>query len=429
MKRSWHSAAILFAASVQFLAAQNRTIGLFVHDEKRASPGYTLMAPKHYTRTYLIDNYGQVVNTWDSKYEPGQSAHLLPNGHLLRAAYMQVPGGGTGGGEGGRVEEYEWEGNLIWEFDYATQAYALHHDIKPLPNGNVIALMVERKTREEALAAGFKLDLLQDNYLLPDAVVEIEPVRPNGGRIVWEWHVWDHLVQNADPSKANYGTPSAHPELVDSNASAKKIPAFWNHMNSIDYNPSLDQIILSVRGNSEAWVIDHSTTKAEAAGHTGGKSGKGGDLLYRWGNPRMYGTGGATDQMLFEQHDVQWIEAGRPGAGNLLAFNNGLARPGGQASSVDEWVPPMDSSGKYTIAAGSAYGPKQLAWTFVGTYGTQLFEEAISGAYRLPNGHVGLLRHTRCVSGGHSGEGDCLAVRQSGSEARTAVAGAIGDQG
>lgn len=388
MRQSWFTATIFLAASGSFLTAQDRTIGLFVHDEKRASPGYTLMAPKHYTRTYLIDNYGQVVNTWDSKFEPGQSAHLLPNGRLLRAAFVQVPGGGTGGGEGGRIEEYDWEGNLTWEFDHATQTYSLHHDIKPLPNGNVIALMVERKTREEAIAAGFRPELLRDTYLLPDAVVEIEPLRPKGGRIVWEWHVWDHLIQNADPTKANYGTPSAHPELVDPNASGQQIPAFWNHMNSIDYNPSLDQIILSVRGNSEAWVIDHSTTKAEAASHAGGQYGKGGDLLYRWGNPRMYGLGTTADKMLFDQHDVQWIETGRLGAGNLLVFNNGISRPGGNASTVDEWVPPVDSSGRYTINSGSAFGPRDLAWTFLGTYGKELYEEAISGAYRLPNGNT-----------------------------------------
>jgi hypothetical protein len=66
-------------------------------------------------------------------------------------------------------------------------------------------------------------------------------------------------------------------------------------MNSIDYNPDLDQIALSVKGNSEAWIIDHGTTTAQAAGHTGGRRGQGGDLLYRWGNPLTYRAGTAND--------------------------------------------------------------------------------------------------------------------------------------
>ncbi|MEI8292241.1 MAG: aryl-sulfate sulfotransferase, partial [Verrucomicrobiota bacterium] len=122
-----------------------QTVGLYLHTSN-ACPGYTLMAPKHNTVTYLLDNEGRYVHQWKSQYEPGQSAYLLPNGHLLRAGMLRVQGG-TGGGEGGRIEEFDWEGNLIWEFNHATRDYQLHHDLKPLPNGHVLALMVERKTR------------------------------------------------------------------------------------------------------------------------------------------------------------------------------------------------------------------------------------------------------------------------------------------
>ena len=130
-----------------------QTVGLFLNTPK-ACPGYTLMAPKHNTVTYLMDNQGRIVHQWKSAYEPGQSVYLLPNGHLLRACMLKVQGG-TGGGEGGRIEEYDWDGKLVWEFDHATRDYQLHHDIKPLPNGHVLALMVERKSREQAVAAGF----------------------------------------------------------------------------------------------------------------------------------------------------------------------------------------------------------------------------------------------------------------------------------
>ena len=352
-----------------------QTIGLFLNTP-RAFNGYTLMAPKHNNVTYLIDNQGRIVNQWKSSYEPGQSAYLLPDGHLLRAGMMKVQGG-TGGGEGGRIEEYDWNGKLIWEFELATRDRQLHHDIKPLPNGHVLALMVERKSRDEAVAAGFDPDALRDDTLEADAVVEIEPTLPKGGRIVWEWHVWDHLTHGVDRA--------AHPELVDPRGSGRAIPAFWNHMNSLDYNAALDQILLSVRGNNEIWIIDHSTTSAQAAGHSGGRSGKGGDLIYRWGNPAAYRRGTQSGQQLIQQHDAEWIPAGLPGAGHITIFNNGYDRGW---SSIEEIVPPIDSAGRYTLTPGQPYGPDKPVWHYEAANRADFFSSEISGALRLPNGNT-----------------------------------------
>jgi formylglycine-generating enzyme required for sulfatase activity len=362
-----------------------RTVGLFLNDA-RAYQGYTLLAPKQNTITYLIDNNGQVVHSWKSNYPPGQSAYLLPNGHLMRAATTQNPNVNTGGGEGGRIEEYDWDGNLIWALDYSTDTYMQHHDFVPMANGDVLMLVVEKKTYAEALAAGFDPSRLpavkQMGYILPDAVVEVKPTLPNGGSVVWQWHVWDHLVQDFSASAANYGSVAAHPGLVNPNG-GRDIPVFWNHMNSIAYNAALDQVMVSVRGNSEIWIIDHGTTSAQAAVHTGGKSGKGGDLIYRWGNPAQYAAGTQKEDALFQQHAAGWIEAGYPGAGDILIFNNGLGRG---YSTIDEITPPLQANGGYTLAAGSAYGPTGLAWTYKANPPTSFFSGEISGAQRLPNG-------------------------------------------
>ena len=86
------------------------------------------------------------------------------------------------------------------------------------------------------------------------------------------------------------------------------------HTNAVAYNAELDQIMLSIHAFSEVWIIDHGTTTEEAASHSGGKRGKGGDLLYRWGNPRAYRTGTNVDQRLFAQHNAHWIPEGLPGA-------------------------------------------------------------------------------------------------------------------
>ncbi|MCK6686042.1 MAG: aryl-sulfate sulfotransferase, partial [Thermoanaerobaculia bacterium] len=379
----------VFLALAQGLAAQTRTVGLFVNDS-RAFPGYTLFSPKHYPWTYLIDNAGRIVHTWTkSIYEPGQSVILMENGHLMRSCMTKGPLS-TGGGEGGRIEEYDWEGNLVWELDWSTAQYMQHHDFRLLPNGNVLLLAVEKKTVEEALAAGFnpanfQPEITTKGYLVPDYVVEIQPTRPKGGKVVWEWHVWDHLVQDYSSSKANYGNPAAYPERVDPAGDGKKIPSFWNHMNAIYYNAAFDQIALSVRNNSEVWVIDHSTTTAEAASHSGGKRGKGGDLLYRWGNPIMYRAGTAADQKLYQQHDTRWVDLDCPGAGNMTAFNNGLGR---NYSTIGEWTPPVDAEGNYAKTAGQPFGPKDFTWSYKATPPTSLYAEAISSAQRLPNGNT-----------------------------------------
>lgn len=303
-------------------ASTDKTVGLLLSSPE-ACPGYTLMAPKHATGTYLLDINGRVVHQWTaSRYPPGQSVYLLDGGRLLRTCMIKQRGaGGIGGGEGGRIEMYDWQDNLLWEYDLP----GLHHDIAVMDNRNILALYTESKTLAQAQEAGFAPGVLRDEWILPDSVVEIRPTMPIGGEIVWRWRVWDHLIQNDDPDKPNYGDPAGNPGRIWTRCNGRRAPAFWNHMNSIDYNPTLDQIVLSVRGCSEIWVIDHSTTTKEAAASSGGRYGKGGDPLYRWGNPAAYNRRGV--KQLFDQHDARWIPQGYPGAGDILIFNNGLNRP------------------------------------------------------------------------------------------------------
>jgi Arylsulfotransferase (ASST) len=380
-----HSIVLVLVACP--LYAQFNTVGV-VTNEPGAFEGYTLLPPNGSKKTYLIDNDGRVINQWTSNHVPGQSAYLLENGDLLRTARPLGQSIFTAGGGGGRVERFSWEGELQWEFDYMSANYRQHHDIEPLPNGNVLVISWDLKTREEAIAAGKNPSKLSNGGMWPDKIIEVQPDGMSGGTIVWEWHAWDHLVQDFDQSKPGYATVSEHPELIDINGQSGPPNEDWLHINSVAYNPELDQIILSVHNFHEIWVIDHSTTSAEAATDSGGRYGYGGDILYRWGNPRMYDRGGVADKKLFGQHDAQWIAAGSPGEGNILVFNNGIRRVGEEYSSVDELKAPQASNGSYIVSTDNAYGPEELVWSYAAPNPQDLFASNISGAQRLPNGNT-----------------------------------------
>ena len=345
--------------------------------------GYTLFGPEYSRNTYLIKNNGIIVHIWKSKYIQGLCNYLLENGDLLR---LDLPGDNPtfrGGGIAGRVEKFDQDSNLLWEFEYSNSDHCAHHDIEPLPNGNVLLIAWEYKTREDAIAAGRDPRKLQGDALWPDHIVEIEPTGSSGGIIVWEWHVWDHLIQEYDPSKDNYGVVEDHPELIDINYGNHQQD--WNHINSIDYNEELDQILVSVHEFDEIWVIDHSTTIEEAADHTGGNSSMGGDLLYRWGNPQAYRAGNAGDKMFFGQHGASWVDAGCPGEGNIIVFNNGQSRG---YSSVDEIVPPLNSTGSYTHKPRTPYAPEEPIWIFTTDPPSDMYSMQLSNAQRLPNGNT-----------------------------------------
>lgn len=365
-----------------------KIIGVFFNDNN-SFDGYTLFSPEYSTNTYLINNSGEIVHMWEGSYIQGLGLNIMENGDLLRTALIFNPFF-IAGGVTGRVEMFDWNGTLVWEFEYSNDQYCIHHDLEILPNGNILMIAWEYKTIEEAIDAGRNPDSIPTGKLWPDHIIEVEPTGSYGGNIVWEWHVWDHLVQDFDPEKDNYGIVEDYPELVDINFGiyTGKPGADLNHINSVDYNEEFDQILLSAHNQNEIWVIDHSTTVEEAAGHSGGNSGKGGDILYRWGNPQVYRAGNDSDQKLFGQHDAQWIEPGCPGNGNILIFNNGQGRPDGHYSSVDEIIPPVDSNGNYSYTPGSAYNPEEPIWIYTAKNPFDFYAGHISGSQRLPNGNT-----------------------------------------
>lgn len=366
-----------------------RSVGLLTQ-ESGVSQGFTLFHPIRSTTTYLVDNCGREVHRWESEYTPGNSVYLLEDGRLLRTAKTALDANPVfvAGGAGERVQLVGWHGTVLWDFVYSNDTVRLHHDIEPLPNGNVLLLAWELITTDEALAAGRDPDLLPDGVLWSERLLEVVPFT---NEIVWEWRLWDHLVQEYDPAKANYGVVAEHPELLDINFTGGPTAdgrADWLHLNAVDYNPDRDEILLTSPFLNELYVIDHSTTTEEAAGHRGGRWDRGGDFLYRWGNPAAYDQGADGDRQFHGVHDARWIPAALPEGGNILVFNNGDA--GRPWSTVDLLEPPVDDylTGSYVYIPGTAFLPRRPQTVYATDPPENFFSSFLSGAQRLPNGNT-----------------------------------------
>ena len=350
-------------------------------NEPESFEGYTLFSPGRTGYAYLVDNRGRLAHRRPSG---GILARLLDNGNILTP----------------RNQEIDPEGNVVWDYRFAQ-----HHEILKIPNGNVLLLSSQNVSLDEAVALGANPDSLpcSDSPFMATmrgtAIVEARPTGPTSAEVVWRWSIFDHLIQDFDREKPNYGVVSDHPERIDINFALAEASceqegnrsAFidWTHANALDYNAELDQIIVTVRHHSEVWIIDRSVSAKEARGSVGGNAGRGGDLLYRWGNPRAHGAGTPADQRLFFPHAAHWIPDGSPGAGNVLIFNNGNEYPGFERgySSVDEIALPYDGY-DYRLDAGSAYGPNEIVWTYVAEPPESFYADHSANAQRLPNGNT-----------------------------------------
>lgn len=409
------------------MSLAERTVGVIERNDEQSCRGYNLMSVS--SETYLFDYDGRVVNQWHSDRNVFCS-YLLPNGNLLRdGSDTLIATAFRTGGAAGFVEEVTWEGERVWSFCHEDcHQFLSHHDLEILPNGNILILSWERKTKEECLAAGRRPELIPDGEVWDNLVLELQPDRVQGtAEIIWKWSMWDHLIQDFDSTKANFGSVRQHPERFDVNfcpaggkaacrdqtllrpENAGKKPAAhsppgvtgerdWLHINAVSYDRVRDQVIISLNVPGEIVIIDHGTTLEESRETSGGRRGKGGDILYRWGNPMAYRHGTRMEQKCFCQHSVQFVRSEGvdpavelPGAGHVMLFNNGRF-PDRHWSTVDEIIlPEVDlNSGVYVREEGRPYGPAAPVWKYGATVGRRdsFYCTHISGCQRLKNGNT-----------------------------------------
>ena len=402
-----------------------------------ATPGLTLLMPLNSTSIHLVDEAGEIEHTWETDFAPGGWAYLMEDGTLYRSGRADDDQSFRGGGIGGMIERIAPDGEVLWRYRMADEDRCQHHDIEVLENGNVLMIAWERKSAEEAIAKGRDPRGVGSQGLWSGAIYEVKPVGKDGGEIVWSWHAWDHLVQDLDPDKPDHAALADRPGRIDVNVAfvppseisdeereaqerrKKQMAALgygggddeededeeekdddkprakdwdrsgdWMHTNAIDHHPVLDLIVLSSPELGELLVIDHSTTAEESRGSTGGRRGRGGDVLWRWGNPANHGAGTEADKRLFYQHDPRWIEVdAEGGAPRLTVFNNGGSRQDGSSySEVLELELAMDGEGGFAREESGAFGPAEPSWAY--SDGETFFSAFISGAARLASGNT-----------------------------------------
>ena len=220
-----------------------------------------------------------------------------------------------------------------------------------------------------------------------EQILELKPKNSNEADIVWEWNFKDHFIQDFDKTKDNYGNVGENPQRLDINFLGTSTGASWLHINAMQYNAELDQIVLSSKHLSEIYIIDHSTTTAEAASSKGGRYKRGGDILYRWGNPMVYRQGTAADQKLFGPHYPHWIGKELKDEGKIILFNNGANRSP-SFSEVNIITPPKSDVGDYDYKVNTAFGPMNPDYIYTAPEKTDFYSPFQSSAQRLPNGNT-----------------------------------------
>ena len=214
------------------LSAQN-TVGLISYNQNKAYDGYNIIYQHNQPNVTLLNNCGEVVHTWegDPDTRPGNTAYLLEDGRLIKTLRPAAVAGNPiwAGGGGATVEIRDWDNNLEWSFTLNDSMRRLHHDIAPImKNGKLTIAMIAWEVRnlDEIIAAGRDTSVLDRDVMWPDYILEIDP---ETDEIVWEWYAWDHLVQDFDPTKDNFGVIADNPRRIDINHDF-----YWDRSSRLD---------------------------------------------------------------------------------------------------------------------------------------------------------------------------------------------------
>ena len=365
--------------------SQENTVGTIIYDTDLSDGGYNLIYPHNQSTAFLMDMCGNVVHTWEhaDSLRPSNVIYLLENTDVI-TTYRPADFSGDAiwaGGGGASIERRTWDNVPVWSFTRNDSAYRLHHDIQPLPNGNVLVTAWEQRDSLECIEAGRNPANLTAAGMWSEVVWEIEPNENNEGEVVWEWAVWEHLVQDFDSTKSNYGVVADNINKININFGLSLgAAADWLHINAIDYDPFSQHFMLSVPTFNEIWIVDRGNTTP-------------GEIKWRWGNPMAYDHGDSSDAKLGFQHHTHWLDLAldnsNPDYGKVGVFNNRVQGDTSEYSTVHTLMPIYDEyENEYIVDATSGtFLPLDFDWTFTSPDPNTIYSNIVSSFQRLDNGN------------------------------------------
>lgn len=342
-----------------FLPIPDLSDEVVLFNPKKIDPNPVFMIENGGTTAYLTSKTGERLKTWNFDSKLGNDLELMPDGSVI-GIFKPETVSFSFGGYGGILKQFDADGALIWEYEVNTETELLHHDFEVLPNGNILTLVWERFSEEEATTLGF--DGTGPIYL--EKLIELVP---GTNTIVWEWRSVDHLIQDFDAAASNFGIVADHPEKIDLNYYENENGDLM-HANGLFYDPVREVIFVSVNFYSEVWVVPHQfdTTTSQT---------ESGDLSFRFGNPSTYD--GAGERLFYNNHHPSLVTLDSETLDRFLIYMNGSQD---EQSKVYEFILPstFDSDPLNWVTP-------EVVWSFTDP---DLFFGKISGTYRLPNGNT-----------------------------------------
>ncbi len=250
----------------------------------------------HPDKVSIIDRNGNEYHSWKvpDNYQ-NLRARMDKNGNLMLAGTEMDMASASSLTEEhpSYITEYSWDGKINWRHE-VPRGLDWHNDVNRLKNGNII-YTAYTVIPQEFLKDVKDVELPWGTFKRAGVNMRgdiLREVNPSTGEVVWEWKTWEHL----DLNKFSPVCPNSD----------------WTHMNSIQELPenkwfdagdkrfAPGNLLINPRNLDEFYIIDKASGKVV------------------WAGNHSYKTG------LQHCHEPQMIEKGKPGAGNIIFFDNGL---------------------------------------------------------------------------------------------------------